>query len=218
MSFPDAVLRDVGARTLDPVVAPRLRDQTDLRPTAYVGNSLLVAGLPAAARLGSSRTSRPSSSTLAPSSRAAGWWSPSATSRPSGSSGPSTCPPSRRWPSASGSPGSLEPLEETGAQLDAFDALQRLRSLRNDSSARASLNHVVGAGSQVRGTAIGGQAAGGVGFWGGHGGGVGFWGGHGGGVGFWGGHGGPSEYAAPGFGGRMPVAWPGIDPWTIAAK
>jgi hypothetical protein len=216
VSFPDAVLRDVGARTLDPVVAPRLRDQTDLRPTAYVGNSLLVAGLPSGraaqvvtdleAQLVDPRTRQPRGRVVVSQRDLDAEQVIRSVDVPAVQE-----LAERVWVTRV----SLEPLEETGAQLDAFDALQRLRSLRNDSSARASLNHVVGAGSQVRGTAIGGQAAGGVGFWGGHGGGVGFWGGHGGGVGFWGGHGGPSEYAAPGFGGRMPVAWAGLDPCTM---
>lgn len=217
--FPDAVLRDVGARTLDPVVAPRLRDQTVLRPTAYVGNGLLVAGLPGGgaaaviadleAQLLDRRTQQPRGRVVV---------SPrdlDAERVIRSVDVPAVQEMAERvWVTRV----TLEPLEETGAQLDAFEALQRLRSLRNDSSARASLNHVVGAGSRMRGTAIGGAATGGVGFWGGHGGGVGFWGGHGGGVGFWGGHGAPSEYAAPGFGGRMPVALAGIDPCTMAPK
>jgi Subtilase family len=216
VSFPDSVLRSVGARTLDPVVAPRLRDQTDLRPTAYVGNSLLVAGLPSGraaavvrdleAQLLDPRTGQPRGRVVVSqrdldAERVIRDVDVPAVQEMA----------ERVWVTRV----SLEPVEETGGQLDAFDALQRLRALRTTSSAHASLNHVVGAGAQMRGTAIGG-AAGGVGFWGGHGGGVGFWGGHGGGVGFWGGHGGPSEYAAPGFGGRMPVAWAGIDPCTMA--
>ena len=42
LQMPDRVLLDHGARVLDPVTAVRSRDPRRLRPTAYVGDSLLV--------------------------------------------------------------------------------------------------------------------------------------------------------------------------------
>jgi hypothetical protein len=221
--FPPTVLTEVGARTLDPVAAPRLSDQTELRPTAYVGSSLLVAGLPggsAAAVIEALRdevvdpdSGRPlaqvtvSERDIERERIIRGLKIKAVTEMAD-----------RVWVTRV----TLEPTTEAGPQVDAFEVLQRLRSRRTAASPRAALNHVVGAGTvigtAVRGTAISGVGVGGVGYWGGHGGGVGYWGGHGGGVGYWGGHGGPGEYASPGFGGRMPVAWTGIDPCENAPQ
>ncbi|MCC6498192.1 MAG: S8 family serine peptidase [Propionibacteriaceae bacterium] len=92
---------------------------------------------------------------------------------------------------------------------DAWVALQHIRAAAGDLAGAFALNHLVracGSGGYWGGIGSGGYwgGIGSGGYWGGIGSG-GYWGGIGSG-GYWGGISGPAEYAAPGYGGKVPVA------------
>ena len=210
-----ALLSAYQARLLDPATATRKPGRTQLNPTVYVGNTLLVRGLPTR---GAADTIKALQGVADGLGLTVGISARDLRYADAFADDPYAAVLDSVWATRL----TLSSTSDTAsAPPDAWAFLESARAHRVVGDGAAALEHVWsacgGTWRSVGGTwgSVGGTWGSVGGTWGSVGGTWGSVGGTWGSVGgTWGSVGGPiSEYGAPGFGGRTPVSWAGTDPY-----